>query len=106
MILITEFIDAAFLRLVWALLVDYLVASGFLFPEQRQVWVEGYVHILNAIGSIVFIAIWLHHANKKEKLKNTSTITATQTIETTPKDSTSQTQPESPTINTNTPLPL
>jgi len=75
MLPLIEFFDAAFLRLVWALLVDYLIASGFLFPEQRQVWVEGYVHILNAIGSIIFIAIWLHHANKKETVKNLQTTT-------------------------------
>jgi drug/metabolite transporter (DMT)-like permease len=68
MLVLVEFFDAAFLRLLWALVVDYLVTSGYLLPEQRQLWVEGYVHIVSAIGAILFIGIWMHHSNKKESL--------------------------------------
>ncbi len=76
MIGLIEFFDAGFLRLVWALLVDYLVSSGYLLPDQRQLWVEGYVHIVGAAGAILFVGIWMHHSNKKETLKDLNQMVA------------------------------
>lgn len=64
-----EIFDTQFLRLVWALFVDYLISSGYLLPQQRQLWVDGYVNIVGAIGAIIFLGIWLHHANKKDYQK-------------------------------------
>lgn len=64
------FFDAAFIRLFWALLVDYLVSTGYLLPEQRQLWVDGYMNIVGAVGAIIFIAIWMHHSNKKEQISH------------------------------------
>ena len=66
-----DFLDTAFLRLLWSLFVDYLVSSGFLMPGQRQIWVDGYAHILGVAGAILFTGIWLHHSNKKDQIKAT-----------------------------------
>jgi hypothetical protein len=46
-----ELVDAQFLRLLWVLFIDYLIATGYLLPEQRTVWVDGFVHIIGAAGA-------------------------------------------------------
>jgi len=74
MIAILEFFDVAFFRLFWALLIDYLIASGYLLPEQRQQWVEGYSHIIGVMGAVIFIAIWQYHSHKKDLATGTTTV--------------------------------
>lgn len=65
----TEFFDVGFLRLLWALFVQYLVATGFLLPEQQSQWEQGWGHIISVAGTVIFIAIWQWHAHKKDVTK-------------------------------------
>lgn len=62
---LVEFFDVGFFRLLWVLFVDYLVATGFLVPDQRQQWVEGWGHLIGVAGAVVFMAIWQYHSHKK-----------------------------------------
>lgn len=64
-----ELLDAGLVRLFVSLFVDYLISTGFLLPQQRQQWVEGWAQIVGGAGALVFIAIWQYHSHKKETLK-------------------------------------
>ncbi len=75
-----EFLDVGFFRLLWALFVQYLVATNFLQPEQQQMWVDGAGHIISVAGTVIFLAIWQYKAHHKSTVKVT-TKTGTQTIE-------------------------
>jgi membrane associated rhomboid family serine protease len=73
-----EFIDAGLLRLIFNLLVDYLISAGYLLPTQRQQWVDGYAHILGIFGAVVFMAIWQWHSHKKDATKQQLDVTVTE----------------------------
>ena len=65
--LVPEFI--MFLRLIFGLFIDLLIANGFLLPEQREVWTNGYTTIIGAIGAAVLLAIYQYHSHKKDFLR-------------------------------------
>jgi hypothetical protein len=76
--LLIEFFDAGFLRLLWALFVEYLVASGFLTSEQHDQWIDGLGHIIGIAGTVVFLAIWQWHSHKKSlQIQTTEQMTVT-----------------------------
>ncbi len=82
------FFDAGLLRLIFTLLVDYLITAGFLLPEQRQQWVDGWGHVIGIAGGVIFMAIWQYHSHKKDLLKQPVTITKTSTEITQPETTT------------------
>ena len=61
------FFDVALVRYLFALAVDYLIATGFLMPEQRETWVNGGAHLLGVLGFVVFTAIWQYKSHHKPK---------------------------------------
>lgn len=65
---------------------DYLIARGFLAPENRQAWVEGWTQIIGAIGGVVMSALLLIHEIKKphptQQITTTKTTTDTSSIPT------------------------
>lgn len=69
-----EFFDVAFLRLVFNLVIDYLIAAGYLLPEQREQWVQGYAHIIGILGAVIFMAIWQHKSHKKIVTTDSTTV--------------------------------
>jgi hypothetical protein len=74
MIPAVEFIDVAFFRLIFNLLVDYLVATGYLLPEQRDQWVQGWAQLIGVAGAVVFMGIWQYHSHKKDATKVSLTL--------------------------------
>lgn len=68
-----EFFDVAFLRLIFNLAIDYLISAGYLLPEQREQWVQGYAHIIGILGAVIFMAIWQHKGHKKTTVEKTDT---------------------------------
>jgi hypothetical protein len=63
---LAEFIDSAFLRMLWVLFIDYLISAGYLLPEQRTLWEQSYINIIGVAGAMIFMGLWMHHSNKKE----------------------------------------
>jgi len=74
---IIEFFDVAFLRLVFNLIVDYLITTGYLLPEQREQWVQGSAHIIGLVAAVTFMAIWQHKGHKKTVASTESTTVIT-----------------------------
>lgn len=60
-----EFIDIGFMRYIFILCVDGLISGGYLMPEQREAWVNGWAHIVGLVGFVIFTAIWQHNSHKK-----------------------------------------
>lgn len=71
-----------YMYFLWALFIDVLVTRGYLYPEQRDRWVNDGLYLLGSLGIIVFTGVWLHHRldhHKKQSLedkKNPQTDTA------------------------------
>lgn len=75
-----EFFDVGFLRLLWALFVEYLVATGFLNADQHDQWINGVGHIISVAGTVVFLAIWQWHSHKKSVTKVVETVEVTPVV--------------------------
>lgn len=90
-----------FARLIFGLIIDLLIANGYLLPEQREQWVNGAVSVVGAAGAAILLAIYQYHSHKKDnsggdvgfKLPNIwgfifkpKTTTTTKTVETTTTD--------------------
>lgn len=61
-----------FLIIVWGLVVDLLIANGYLLPEQRDLWVTGGLQLIGAVGGVTLVGIYAHHKldqHKKEVLR-------------------------------------
>lgn len=76
-----SFFDLAFLRVIFNLIVDYLISTGYLLPQQRDQWVNGWSHIIGIIGAVIFMAIWQHQSHKKEITKTTVSPAGLKTVE-------------------------
>lgn len=70
------------------LLSDYAIARGWLLPDQRQQWVDAWVQIITAAGSVLLSAIVVWHEFKKphptltKTTSNTTVVTPTSAPET------------------------
>jgi hypothetical protein len=56
---------------------DYLIARGYLMPEQRQLWVEGWIQIISAVSAGLLSVVLLWHEFKVLHNKTTKTIVET-----------------------------
>lgn len=81
---ILQLFDLHFLRLVFNLIIDYLITAGYLLPEQRAVWEQGYINIIGVVSAAVFMAIWQYkakHPHTEKVEKTTKVITPSGTSE-------------------------
>lgn len=76
-----------FLIFAIGMLSDYLIGHGFLAPENRQAWVDGWTQIIGATGGVILSALLLIHEIKKPHPANTK-ITQTTTTTDSPTDTT------------------
>ncbi len=85
-----------YLALLLGLLGDYAISRGWLQPDKRQMWVDGWIQLISASGSILLGAIVVWHEFqiflKKTLANQTTTVTTTQ----------NSTPPTTTTVSTNT----
>ena len=58
-----------FLRLVFGLFIDLLIANGYLLPEQRELWVGGALNIIGALGATTLLGIYQYQSHKHQQGK-------------------------------------
>jgi hypothetical protein len=77
-----QIFDLHFVRLVFNLVIDYLITAGYLLPEQRAIWEQGYINIIGIISAAVFMAIWQYKAKHPTSTVKTTTQNKGRTVET------------------------
>lgn len=50
---------------IWGLVVNLLIANGYLLPTQKDMWVNGGLELISAFGSVSLFAVLLHHTLNK-----------------------------------------
>jgi hypothetical protein len=54
---------------IWGLIINLLIANGYLLPQQHDMWVNGGLELIGALGSVSLFSIWLHHSLTKTNQK-------------------------------------
>lgn len=51
-----------FVVFIWGLVVNLLIANGYLLPAQHDMWVNGGLELISALGSVSLITLAFHHS--------------------------------------------
>lgn len=51
--------------LIWGLVINLLIANGYLLPTQKDLWVNGGLELISALGSVSLFTVYLHHTLTK-----------------------------------------
>lgn len=55
--------------LIWGLAVNLLIANGYLTPQQHDMWINGGLELIGALGSVSLFTVYLHHTLNKNTQK-------------------------------------